>query len=192
MSFLERLRERAASSPMRVALPEGDDPRVQAAAETLAADGLAPSDPDRWSRRDRPGQRPSAEPGGRTPADAKTRRGPRRRPRARPGFRSPAVRGQPGRPGRSGRLRGRRLPPDRRGHPGRPVEHRHSAGGRPGQFLVLHGHARRQGADLRGLRSRAGAHRRAVGSDSLGHRPRPAVGGGRHAAGGVPVLQHQG
>ncbi len=41
MSFLERLRERAASSPMRVALPEGDDPRVQAAAKTLAADGLA-------------------------------------------------------------------------------------------------------------------------------------------------------
>jgi phosphate acetyltransferase len=41
MSFLERLRERAGSSPMRVALPEGADPRVQAAAETLAADGLA-------------------------------------------------------------------------------------------------------------------------------------------------------
>lgn len=41
MSFLERLRERAGASPMRVVLPEGDDPRVQAAAETLAADGLA-------------------------------------------------------------------------------------------------------------------------------------------------------
>ena len=41
MSFLERLRERAGSSPMRVALPEGDDPRVQKAAETLSAEGLA-------------------------------------------------------------------------------------------------------------------------------------------------------
>ena len=41
MSFLERLRERAGASPMRIALPEGDDPRVQAASETLAADGLA-------------------------------------------------------------------------------------------------------------------------------------------------------
>ena len=40
MSFLERLRERAGASPMRIVLPEGDDPRVQAAAETLAADGL--------------------------------------------------------------------------------------------------------------------------------------------------------
>ncbi len=41
MIFLERLRERAGSSPMRVALPEGDDPRVQTAAETLSAEGLA-------------------------------------------------------------------------------------------------------------------------------------------------------
>ncbi len=41
MSFLERLRERAGASPMRVVLPEGDDPRVQAAAETLTAEGLA-------------------------------------------------------------------------------------------------------------------------------------------------------
>lgn len=41
MSFLERLRERAGASPMRVVLPEGADPRVQAAAETLTADGLA-------------------------------------------------------------------------------------------------------------------------------------------------------
>jgi phosphate acetyltransferase len=40
VNFLERLRERAGASPKRVVLPEGDDPRVQAAAEMLAADGL--------------------------------------------------------------------------------------------------------------------------------------------------------
>jgi len=41
VKFLESLRERVSQSPARVVFPEGDDPRVQAAAETLVRDGLA-------------------------------------------------------------------------------------------------------------------------------------------------------
>ena len=41
MSFLEGLRERAGRSPRRIVLPGGDDPRVRAAADALAAEGLA-------------------------------------------------------------------------------------------------------------------------------------------------------
>lgn len=41
MSFLDALRERAGQSPRRIVLPEGNDPRVRAAAESLAAEGLA-------------------------------------------------------------------------------------------------------------------------------------------------------
>ena len=41
MTFLDELRHRAAQTPRRIVLPEGEDPRVQAAAAALAADGLA-------------------------------------------------------------------------------------------------------------------------------------------------------
>ena len=131
VSFRGRLLERAPSGRARVVLCEGEDPRVQAAAEQLRAKrvvepivlGGAGLDPAQGSaaRQDRPISSGA-------PARSDSRRRARPRRRGRPG----QLRRRTGGDGRGRRLRSRRGLSHRRRGSGRALGHRH----RPGVSLV--------------------------------------------------------